>query len=462
MNENFSKRFLIVGYGSIGKAVLPILIKEFKLSSQQIHIITADGAHTELTQKMGISITDATLNISNYVDILAPMLSEGDILLNLAVNVSSIDLIGLCQSLGSIYLDTCIEPWDGHYTDETLSLSQRSNYTLREEAMALKSKYPNGSTAILAHGANPGLVSHFIKKALMDLAQTKQVPITRQEWAELAHKLTIKAIHIAEFDWRKTHIKRQPGDFLSTWSADGFISEGMQPAELGWGSHEKDLPKDGKQHEHGCKAAIYINKPGFSTRIRTWTPMAGTFQAYLVTHNESISVADYLSLKSGEEVTYRPTVLYAYHPTSEAILSVHEMEGRNFSMPTNRKVLVDEAEGIDELGVLLMGHDRVTYWYGSHLSTEEAKSIAPYNNATSCQVVAGIIGALYWAIKNPYAGIVEAEDMDFSYVLEKAKPYLGPVDGFYSNWTPIANRSQLFDEDLDSTCPWQFKNFRVA
>lgn len=462
MDKNFTKRFLIIGYGSIGKAVLPILIKEFKLSSEQIHIITADAVYTELTQKMGISIADMTLNISNYVDILTPMLSEGDILLNLAVNVSSIDLIRLCQSLGVMYLDTCIEPWDGHYTDETLSLSQRSNYTLREEAMALKSKYPNGSTAILAHGANPGLVSHFIKKALMNLAQTTQVPTTRQEWAELACKLTIKSIHIAEFDWQKTHIKRHPGDFFSTWSVDGFISEGMQPAELGWGSHEKDLPKDGKQHEHGCKSAIYISKPGFSTRIRTWTPMAGPFQAYLVTHNESISVADYLSLKSGEEVTYRPTVLYAYHPTSEAVLSVHEMEGRNFSMPNNRKVLVDEVEGIDELGVLLMGHDRVTYWYGSHLSTEEAKSIAPYNNATSCQVVAGIIGAIYWAIKNPYAGIVEAEDMDFLYVLEKAKPYLGPVDGFYSNWTPIANRSKLFDEDLDSTCPWQFKNFRVA
>jgi homospermidine synthase len=471
LNKKLPKRFLIIGYGTIGKAALPILIKEFKLSAEHIHIISADATHTELTQKMGIHITQLALDQTNYQEVITPKLAEGDILLNLAVNVSSLDLIRLCQSVGALYIDTCIEPWKDHYTNEKLSISDRSNYALREQAIALKTEYTNGTTAVVAHGANPGLVSHFIKQALLNLSQnilpqndevSIEVPTTKQAWAELAQKLCIKSIHIAEFDWQKTHMKRQPGDFFSTWSAEGFISEGLQPAELGWGSHEKQLPADGKQHEHGCKSAIYINKPSFSTRIRSWTPMAGPFQAYLVTHNESISIADYLTIKSNEHVTYRPTVLYAYHPSSEAVLSVHEMEGRNFSMPINKRVLVDEVDGIDELGVLLMGHNQVTYWYGSHLSTQETKTIAPYNNATSCQVIAGLIGAIHWAIDNPNAGIVEAEDLDFDFVLEKAKPYMGPVDGFYSKWTPIANRTQLFEEDLDFACPWQFKNFRVA
>ena len=38
---------------------------------------------------------------------------------------------------GVFYLDTCIEPWHGMYTDGSLSLASRSNYGLREEALAL-------------------------------------------------------------------------------------------------------------------------------------------------------------------------------------------------------------------------------------------------------------------------------------------------------------------------------------
>ena len=49
----------------------------------------------------------------------------------------------------------------------------------------------------------------------------------------------------------------------------------------------------------------------------------------------------------------------------------------------------DITKGIDELGVLLAGHKKNAYWYGSQLSIEEARSLAPYNNATSLQVTGG-------------------------------------------------------------------------
>ena len=45
------------------------------------------------------------------------------------------------------------------------------------------------------------------------------------------------------------------------------MSEGRQPAELGWGTHEKKLPSDGRRHDSGCDAAIYLNRPGASTRV---------------------------------------------------------------------------------------------------------------------------------------------------------------------------------------------------
>ena len=41
------------------------------------------------------------------------------------------------------------------------------------------------------------------------------------------------------------------------------------------------------------------------------------------------------------------------------------------------------------------------------------------------------------------------------------RPYLGPVIGEYTDWTPLKDRGVLFAEDLDTESPWQFKNVIV-
>ena len=162
----------------------------------------------------------------------------------------------------------------------------------------------------------------------------------------------------------------------------------------------------GARHTEGCGSAIYIERPGASTRVRTWTPTEGKFHGWLITHNESISLSDYLTIPpgSGSEATYRPTVHYAYHPCDDAVLSLHELAGKGWVEQTEKKLIVDGellsrntsppspacalersqqpaltttagvyayaiteiTSGIDELGVLLMGTtaagDNFAYW----------------------------------------------------------------------------------------------------
>jgi homospermidine synthase len=175
-------------------------------------------------------------------------------------------------------------------------------------------------------------------------------------------------IHIAERDTQTADIAKRRGEFVNTWSVDGFVGEGCQPAELGWGTHEKALPPDGRRHEFGCDSAIYLMRPGASTRVRSWTPLEGPFHGFLITHNESISIADYYTAHDGKAVRYRPTVNYAYHPCDDAVLSLHELAGKNWAMQSSKRLMMNEiAHGMDELGVLLMGHARGAYWYGSRL-----------------------------------------------------------------------------------------------
>jgi homospermidine synthase len=462
----FSGRLVIIGFGSIGQGVLPLLLRHVGMDPARITIVTAEERGAAVAEEYGVEFVVVPLTRENYRKILTPLLGAGDFLLNLSVEVSSLALIELAREVGALYLDTCIEPWPGGYTDPSLSPSLRSNYALRESA--LKLRRPGAApTAVLTHGANPGLVSHFVKQALVNLARDSgmrvAVPNSRAEWGRLAQSLGVKVIHIAERDTQVANIPKRPGEFVNTWSIDGFVSEGSQPAELGWGSHERHFPADGAHHEFGCDSAIWLSRPGASTRVRTWTPLEGPFHGFLITHGEAISISDYFTVREGTKVAYRPTVHYAYHPCDDAVLSVHELAGKNWNQQKTQRLMMDEiVTGIDELGVLLMGHKRGAYWYGSQLSCDEARALVPHNNATSLQVTVAVLAGVVWAIENPTAGIVEPDEMDFARMLEICLPYLGTVVGAYGDWTPLQDRGVLFPEDLDRDDPWQFKNFRVT
>ena len=119
-------------------------------------------------------------------------------------------------------------------------------------------------------------------------------------------------------------------------------------------------------------------------------------------------------------------------------------------------------DGTDELGALLMGHAKGAYWYGSRLTIDQARKLAPHNNATSLQVTVAVLAGVIWAMENPRRGIVESDEMDYARILEICRPYLGEVVGVYSDWTPLQGRAVLFPEAVDASDPWQFSNIRVV
>ena len=458
---------VLLGFGSIGQAMLPLLFRHFEIESKQLKIISAEEDKTGIAAEFGADFTVQALTEGNYETILDSCVREGDFLLNLSVDVSSLELMRFCWRRGALYLDTCIEPWAGRYIDPSLSLSQRSNYALREEVLAFRLDKRSGPTAIVTQGANPGLASIFVKQALLNMAADHDLnipaPTRYEDWATLAKRLCIRTIHIAERDTQISHQRRKRGEFVNTWSVDAFVGEGLQPSELGWGSHERHWPADASRHGFGCDAAIYLGRPGAATRVRSWTPLEGSYHGFLVTHGESISIADHLTLRENGNLIYRPTVHYAYHPCDDAVLSLHELAGKNWSLQRDKRIMREEiTEGMDELGVLLMGNENGVYWYGSRLTIEQARSLAPHNTATSLQVVAGVLGGMVWALRNPRAGVVEPDDIDYEAIMEVAEPYLGELVGVYGDWTPLRDRNPMFVEAMDKDDPWQFVNFRVT
>jgi homospermidine synthase len=472
LHAQFTGPIVMIGFGSIGRGVLPLLERHIGFDRTKFVVIAPDDADRTLLDERKLKFEKLAITRENYRDVLTPLLNRGPgrgMIVNLSVDTSSADLMDLCKDIDAHYIDTVCEPWPGLYTDRSLSISQRSNYALREGVLDVRRRRPGGVTAVSCCGANPGMVSWMVKQALMNLAADLKLdvaePTSREAWARLAQRLGVKGIHIAERDTQRAKTPKPRGKFVNTWSVEGFIAEGLQPSELGWGTHEKALPAGGARHDFGCDAAIYLKRPGAGTRVRSWTPTAQAQHAWMITHNESISIADYFTARdeSGKAI-YRPTCHYAYHPCDDAVLSLHEMAGAAWKPQAAWHILTEDdiVDGIDELGVLLYGHAKNAYWYGSQLSIEETRKLAPYQNATGLQVTSAVLAGIVWMLENPDRGLVEADEMDFRRCLEIQRPYLGPVTGHYTDWTPLEGRGELFPEDVDADDPWQFRNVLVA
>jgi homospermidine synthase len=191
VHAEFGGPIVMIGFGSIGKGALPLILRHIRSPRERMVVVAPDDSDRRLAELEGVRFEKTPLTPANLRSVLAPLLGGGGFVVNVSVEVSSLDVVRLCRELGALYLDTCIEPWPGGYTDESKSLSERSNYALREAALALREG--GGPTAILAHGANPGMVSHFVKRALLHLSEGRHpVPRTREDWASLARALGVR------------------------------------------------------------------------------------------------------------------------------------------------------------------------------------------------------------------------------------------------------------------------------
>ena len=272
-------------------------------------------------------------------------------------------------------------------------------------------------------------------------------------------------IHCSERDTQISNKPKQVDEFVNTWSIEGFREEGQTTAEMGWGTHEKELPAHAHRHKEGPKNQICLARMGMDVWVRTWVPNY-TVRGMVVRHGEAFTISDHLTVWEKGKPVYRPTVHYAYCPSDAAIASLNEMRGYDYKLVDNQRIMNDEiTSGSDILGALIMGHPYKSWWTGSDLSIEESRRLVPHQNATTMQVAISVVAATVWMIQNPSMGVVVPDDLPHEFVLGIAKPYLGKFISTPSDWTPLKNYKNPFPgynkPALDLKDPWQFKNFLV-
>jgi homospermidine synthase len=407
---------------------------------------------------------------------LSKYLKAGDFLLDLAWNIDANTILQWCYDHGVMYLNTSIEEWDPYEGGANKHPLERTLYYRHMRMRDMKSRWTKtGATAIVEHGANPGLVSHLVKKSLVDIAtkglkegkvgKDVEAALTSEDYKQLAHTLNVKVIHISERDTQVTNRPKQWGEFVNTWSVEGFYEEGIAPAELGWGTHEKTLPTNAYEHPSGPKNQIAIAQPGATTWVRSWVPNF-EIQGMVIRHGEAFTISDHLTVWDEDKAVYRPTVHYAYCPSNEAIVSMKELEMLNWQLHKDQRIMNDEiTQGDDRLGVLLMGHPYKSWWTGSLLSIEQSRKLIPGQSATTVQVSSAVYAAVAWAMQNPNAGLLVPDELPWREVLGYAEKYWGGIHSEAADWDPLMNRRDLFEgwnnKKVDKSDPWQFSNFLV-
>ncbi len=480
---SFNQRILFVGYGAVAQCTLPILFKYLRVPCSNITVMDFEDRRELLKPwlKRGVRFVRDKVHEGNLAAILGKHLSAGDVLIDLAWNIDCCELLAWCHDHGVLYLNTSVEVWDPYRGAPHKHPTQRTLYWRHMNVRRLKSRWTRpGATAVLEHGANPGLISHFTKQGLLDIARaslkhrkftgkaakTIEKLAGDQTFNELAWKLGVKVIHCSERDTQISNKPKQVDEFVNTWSVEGFREEGTTTAEMGWGTHEKELPPLAYTHKQGPKNQICLARMGINTWVVSWVPNY-CIRGMVVRHGEAFTISDKLTVWRGSKALYRPTVHYAYCPADVAVASLHELRGYNYQLPPRVRIMNDEiTSGSDILGALLMGHPFNSWWIGSDLSIEESRRLVPHQNATTMQVAISVVAATMWMIQNPDRGVVVPDELPHEFVLNIAKPYLGKFISTPSDWTPLKHYHNPFatynKPSIDRRDPWQFKNFLIT
>lgn len=482
MKIAFSGRILVLGCGAVSQCLLPLLLKHLDVDFSKITVIDLEDQRHLIkdTLDAGANFVQYHITPDDLTDTLAKYLSSGDLLIDLAWNIDSLEIIQWCHDNEVLYINTSIELWDPYADIENKPPTERTLYVRHMALRKLtKSWKEPGVTMVVEHGANPGLVSHWAKVGLEDitkamiedeyLASRRRAGLERAlsaaNYARLAMLTGVKVIHISE---RDTQISSQPkkvGEFVNTWSIAGFHEEGIAPAEMGWGTHERRLPPGAQFHPYGPGNQICLSQMGVNTYVRSWVP-GGEIIGMAVRHGEAFTLSDYLTVWDGDIPLYRPTVHYAYMPTDAALASLYELRMLNYELQFEHRIMNNDiVSGKDELGVLLLGHELNGWWVGSQLDIHEARRLVPGQSATTLQVAASVLGALFWMIENPRKGVCVPDQLPHRQILEVASPYLGPCPSIRTDWTPLKNRFDPF-ENFGKPRPsvddmWQFGTFLV-
>src|SRR4051812_29144293 len=149
---------VMIGFGSVGRGTLPLILRHFNVDRSRMVVIDPDDRDRRLCEEEQIRFIHQPVTRERYRHLLEPLLTGGDgrgFCVTLSVDTSSLDIMRFCREIGSLYIDTVVEPWPGFYFDKSTGPEARTNNALRAAMREEKARKTGGTTAVSCCGANP-------------------------------------------------------------------------------------------------------------------------------------------------------------------------------------------------------------------------------------------------------------------------------------------------------------------
>ena len=373
-----------------------------------------------------------------------------------------------CREIGALYIDTVVEPWPGFYFDPKLGTGGALELrAARDRAGARAASNPGGATAVSCCGANPGMVSWFVKQALLDVATRPRRSSSRnrrraRNGASSPRRLGVKGIHIAERDTQRAKQPKPHDVFVNTWSVEGFLSEGMQPAELGWGTHEKWMPDNGAPAQ-GRLRRRDLPDPARRQHARALMDADAAGAIRLPRHPQRVDLDRRLISRcaSGRKTCDLPADLPLRLSPLQRRRAVAARDvrprrrdaGRASTFSTSTR----SSTASTSSACCSTATPRTPIGTARSFRSRRRARLAPYQNATGLQVTSRRARRHGVGAGKSRTRHRRGRRDGFPPLPRSPAPYLGPVIGAYTDWTPLTGRPGLFPEDIDTRDPWQFR-----
>ena len=143
------------------------------------------------------------------------------IVIDCSYNIDTLELISQLRP-GVGFINTSVENWEHTYVP---TLKERQEQISKWYAVENKGANP----IVLDCGMNPGLISLWAYDCFHKHSVKCGAP-EQPYFSTVGIEKVIQTI-VSEFDTQEPIIPRRPGDFINTWSPDGFLEEAHSPVE---------------------------------------------------------------------------------------------------------------------------------------------------------------------------------------------------------------------------------------
>jgi len=358
----------------------------------------------------------------NYIEFLEKHCEKGDILIELINEIKTIDLIKFCIEREIHFINTACYAWpeEGH---DNMIYGQVLDVFNWHKENDTKGK----ATCCTMYGANPGIVSHYMMRAMRDLWKrifpAEDYPLSD---TIAAQKMGVYSVDITEDDQQVSKpgwVGDYENKFYCSWCPYAFYYENTSFSEV-MTKHGTLVQTRTDENNKDIWGASFTP---FSTerhqQLNCGREHKGVYIGNVVQQEEVETIGKHLWDK---EADYCPVTRFIYKFCEPARISLEKTPNEENFLKKKCQILGTEIDGDDVIGVIVRTKTHAQ-WVGSAIPSEFAREFIPTLNASDWYPALGVFTALKYVTEFPNEGLKLPEEIPLDWAQKTFQQWMPEI-----------------------------------